>query len=171
MGPVAATPAFSRVFREHVRYVWRALRYLGVREADLDDVCQEVFLVVHRKLEHFEGGPALRAWLYAIAVRVAADYRKSAYQRRERPAAEPNENGVAAAAAGQVEARQELQALLDCLDEAKREVLVLYQLEGFSMPEVAEILGVPVQTAYTRMHAARSRVEEVARRRESWRPA
>src|SRR6185369_18089829 len=76
------------VFDEHARYVWRALRHLGIPEADVEDLCQEVFVVVQRKLAEFEGRSELRTWLYGICLRVAADHRRRAYVRRELPTAE-----------------------------------------------------------------------------------
>lgn len=163
--PPEAPPVFEDVFSRLGRFVWRALRYLGVAEADLDDACQEVFLVVHRRLNDFEGRSSLRSWVYGITLRVAADYRKSAYVRRRRAHSDaPVPEEQAPCALGQAEARQLLQRALDALDDDKRTVLVLHELEGFSIPEVAELVGCPVQTAYTRLHAARERVEREVRR-------
>jgi RNA polymerase sigma-70 factor (ECF subfamily) len=157
--------SFAEIFGEHGRYVWRALRYLGVRDSDLADVCQEVFLVVHRKLPEFEGRSSVRTWLYAIAVKVAADYRKSAYVRREQVRADVPER-VSPSNADETEARQLLTRLLDTLDEDKREVIVLSDLEGLSVKEIASVLGCPVQTVYTRLHTARERIQRAARRLE-----
>src|SRR3954466_4042923 len=84
-------PAFQEVFVSHGRFVWRTLRYLGVAEADLEDVCQEVFLVVHRRLAEFEGRSSVRTWVYGIALRVASDYRKRARVHRERTSEAPQE--------------------------------------------------------------------------------
>jgi RNA polymerase sigma-70 factor, ECF subfamily len=158
--PVAALPrpTLRQVFDEHASYVWRTLRHLGVGEADLEDVCQDVFVAVHRKLDGFEGRSSLRTWIYGIALRVASDYRRRAHVRRELPvadleldAAEPTQ--LEDIARG--EARRLLLSLLDRLDDDKRAVLVLYELEELGMKEVAEIVGCPLQTAYSRLHAAR----------------
>ena len=131
------------VFDEHARYVWRALRHLGIPEADVEDLCQEVFVVVQRKLGEFEGRSELRTWLYGICLRVAADHRRRAHVRNERPHPDPTE-GLAASPGmrpdARAEARSALQALLDELDDDKRAVLVLYELEGLTMKEVAEAL-------------------------------
>jgi RNA polymerase sigma-70 factor, ECF subfamily len=151
------------VFDEHARYIWRTFRHLGMPEADVPDLCQEVFVVVHRKLSDFEGRSSLKTWLYGICVRVASDHRRRAHVRNERAQADPAEH---LAAAGELrpdaraETRAELQALLDTLDEDKRTVLVLYELEGLTMKEVADVVGCPLQTAYSRLHAARERVLE-----------
>src|ERR1700754_5130183 len=74
-------PELSAVYEAHFRYVWRCLRSLGVRDAQLDDSLQDVFLVVQRRLPEFDGGAELRTWLYAIALRIARKYRERA--RRE----------------------------------------------------------------------------------------
>src|SRR5688572_4381310 len=75
---------FTRLFDQHAAFVTRVLRRFGVAEADAADACQEVFLVVLRKLPEFEGRAAHRTWLYRICVCVAADYRKRAHRRYER---------------------------------------------------------------------------------------
>lgn len=162
-------PSMRELFEEHARYVWRALRHLGVSDAEIPDVCQEVFITVHRKLPEFEGRSSVRTWLYGICLRTASDHRRRAYVRNERPEADPEsalhearEHGPDARA----EQRATLQALLDLLDDDKRAVLVLYEVEGFSMKEVAEIVGCPLQTAYSRLHAARALLLEAHRKAE-----
>ena len=75
--------ALAELFAEHVHYVFRALRRLGVDESDVEDVCQEVFLVVDRRLPEFEGRSSLRTWIYAICLRCASRYRKRPHLRRE----------------------------------------------------------------------------------------
>jgi len=158
-----------QVFDEHAAYVWRALRHLGVPDSELDDYCQEVFLVVHRQLDAFEGRSKLRTWLYGICLRVASDRRRRARVRYERSEADParelaESSGLAPDE--RVEARSTLLALLDGLDEDKRTVLVLFEIEGLPMTEVAEVVGCPLQTAYSRLHAARARLTALAAERE-----
>ena len=146
------------IFDEHARYVIRTLRHLGVAESDVDDVAQEVFVTVHRKLAEFEGRSKLRTWLYAICLRIASDHRRRAYVVRERATdSPPVDTGERT---GQepdtnLESRRFVQELLAELDEDKRAVLVLYEIEGLTMREVAEVVGCPLQTAYSRLHAAR----------------
>jgi RNA polymerase sigma-70 factor (ECF subfamily) len=146
--------------------LWRTLRHLGVAPSDVEDVCQDVFVTVHRKLDGFEGRSSLRTWLYGICLRVAWDYRRRAHIRREMPVAEPPHR-VAEPAQEQGLEQQDtqrlLQVLLERLDEDKRAVFVLYELEELPMKEVAEALGCPLQTAYSRLHAARRIVVEAAR--------
>ena len=159
--------SFERVFQEQAPYVWRALRRLGVAEADADDVCQDVFLVVHRKLATF-GGSSLRTWLYGICLRVASEHRRRPHRRREEVVEAVPDPGVAPSQEDDVERRRAL-ALLDealsLLDDDKRAVFVLFELEQVPMVEVAEAAGCPLQTAYSRLYAARKIVEEALARK------
>jgi RNA polymerase sigma-70 factor, ECF subfamily len=158
---------FRAIFEEQAPFVWRLLRRLGVAERDTPDLCQDVFIVVHRTLPTFDGACTVRSWLYGIAIRVAADYRRRSRTRLEEVTAEPPR---AAIPAGQHEAleREEATRLLDralrALDEDKRAVFVLYEVEGLRMPEIAEMVGCPVQTAYARLYAARKQVMAAFRR-------
>ena len=158
---------FNAVVAGHGPYVWRVLRRLGVRPADIEDVWQETFIVVHRKLNGFEGRSQLRTWLSAIAVRVASDYRSRAYRRREQ-ATEVLPDGGAEASQHEDLVDRERRLLLDrLLAELKpeqREVVALYEFAELPMQEVAAALGCPLQTAYSRLHAARRALEQAARR-------
>lgn len=152
---------FDRVFQEHAPYVWRALRRLGVAEDDADDVCQDVFIVVHRKLGTFYGG-SLKTWLYSICLRVASEHRRRRFRRREQVVEAVPDEGVDASQEDELERRRALARLdeaLDQLDDDKRAVFVLFELEQMSMVEVAEAAGCPLQTAYSRLYAARKIVE------------
>lgn len=155
---------FAQLFREHAPYVWRVLRRLGVSEADVEDLCQEVFVVVLRKLDTFEGRSTTRTWIYGICIRSASDYRRRAYKRREVVTDKVPERVVSPDQAREVQrlqARALLDAALDELDEGKRAVFVLYEIEELPMAEVAEAVGCPLQTAYSRLHAARRKVRAV----------
>jgi RNA polymerase sigma-70 factor, ECF subfamily len=170
-----ARPSVREVFDEHAGYIWRTFRHLGVPEPDVEDLCQEVFVVVHRKLDEFAGRSTLKTWLYGICLRVASDHRRRAHVRNERAHADPAGHLAAASELrpdARAEARATLQALLAELDDDKRTVLVLYELEGLTMKEVAEVVGCPLQTAYSRLHAARERLLAVlsAKRAEEVEP-
>jgi RNA polymerase sigma-70 factor (ECF subfamily) len=161
------------VFREHAGYVWRVLRHLGVAEAELDDACQEVFVVVSRRLAEYEPRASMRSWLYGIARRVASQFRRRSPRRREEPletlperAREPEQ----VAALERAQARDALYAILDELRTEQREVYVLYEIEQLTMPEVAEALGCPVQTAYSRYRSARKYVQAEVQRLASHEP-
>jgi RNA polymerase sigma-70 factor, ECF subfamily len=160
-------PSFQQVYAECAPFVWRTLRRLGVREADLEDVCQEAFVVVHRRLPEFDGGASLRTWLFGICRRVASDYRRRAHIRRETAVSEVPEGTLPPEQVEVVarrQARAVLERILEELDEDKRAVFVLFELEQWPMVEVAQAVGCPPQTAYARLYAARERVKEAVAR-------
>ncbi len=161
--------SLREVFDEHAAYVYRALRHLGAPESEIDDLCQEVFVVVHRRLGSFEGRSSLRTWLYGICMRLASDHRRRARVRYERAVADPGRDLAEPSSFApdrRTEARTQLLQLLDSLDDDKRDVIVLYEIEGLSMSEVAAALGCPLQTAYSRLHAARAKLIASAKRRD-----
>lgn len=154
----AADLHFPAIFAEFAPYVLRVMRHLGVPEADLQDQSQEVFVAVFRGLAGFGGRSSLQTWIYGICLRVASNHRRRAHVRRERPCSEPPEQVLPAVQDESFERRESqavLTRLLDALDPDKREVFVLYELEELSMKQVAEVCGCPLQTAYSRLHAAR----------------
>lgn len=164
----------SEAFEVHFTLVWRTLRRLGVRKDLLDDATQDVFLVVHRRWQAFEGRSQLKTWLLGIALRVASDYRRKQRRIQERfiPESEPvaiehqdPERVYASRQAGQL-----LYQALDALKPQDREVLVLVDLEQSPVAEAAEALNVNVNTAYSRLRVARQKFEaslERQRKRES----
>lgn len=145
----------------------RALRYLGVPPSDLEDCCQEVFLVVLRRLDEFEGRAQLRTWIHRICWRVAQTQRRKNRKRRERFAEESAGDHVSDPKADPLRARFDARELLlpalDRLDDDKRAVFVLYEIEGMTMPEIATVLECPLQTAYSRLYAAREQVARAVR--------
>lgn len=152
-----AVTTFPEIFQQHARFLWRTLMNLGVPSREAQDLCQEVMIVVHRRLPEFDG-QSLRGWLYGICVRVAADYRKSARARREVPRDELPEVGALPEQLEQLDRRVERQSLMRALErigEEKRAALVLYEVEELTLAEVSEALGVPLQTVYSRIKAAR----------------
>ncbi len=160
-------PSFREIYREHATFLWRVLRRLGVPEADTEDVLQEVFLVAHRKLASFEHQSSLRTWLYGIAYRSASEYRRRPHVRREVATESPDLGSESAKQPGlldQHRARQSLDRILAELDEHKRAVFVFYEIEELAMDEVAHIMMCPVQTAYSRLRAARTHVSAAAQR-------
>lgn len=155
--------SFDRVFREHAGYVYGLLRRLGVREADADDVAQEIFLVVHRRLPAFEGRSSLKTWLCGIAMRVVYNYRRKAHRRREVAHAEPPQDSAPPVAVTRIERMQDtelLRSLIEKLPSPRREIFVLFEIEELSMAEVARVVGCPRFTAYTRLYAARRQIRE-----------
>ena len=162
--PRPAVPPFATVYDDHVKFAWRVLGRLGVARADLEDVCQEVFIVVHRRLGEFEGRSSLRTWIYGIALRCASDYRRRAHRRAPAPISEVAIASSQLEDLDALEARATLERLLELLDPEKREVFVLFELEELSMAEVVAIVGCPLQTGYSRLHAGRAIVTAAASR-------
>jgi RNA polymerase sigma-70 factor (ECF subfamily) len=156
--PDAAGPAlsFDAVYRQQFPYVYRLVARL-YGGSEIDDVVQDVFVVVHDKLASFEGRAALTTWLFRIVYRVVgAAVRRERFRRRclslfGREAPAPV---LYASAEGVVEARSVRRAL-ERLPFKKRSVLVLLEVEGWSCAEIAEHLGVPIDTVYTRLYHAR----------------
>lgn len=148
------------IHRVHANFVWRSLQRLGVHPNDLEDMQQEVFVIVHRKLPGYDAEMALSAWLFGICRRVAAAYRRKAHRRYEEATGEWYEQADLKypdpeEAAENAQARRQLDLLLERLDLDKRAVFVMFEIDGLTCEEIAEQLGVPVGTVYSRLHTAR----------------
>lgn len=145
------------------------MRRLGVHDADVDDVLQEVFVAVHRKMHEFDPSRSRRSWLYGICLRFAANYRRTRRRQRELSAAHEGEpiDRDTTTPLDVLEARK-ARALLDVilseLPDPKRDVFVLHVIEDLPMHEVAEAIGCPLHTAYTRFYAAKKLFEAATRR-------
>ncbi len=150
---------FDAVYREHVGFVWRSLRRLGIPEAEIEDAAHEVFLVVHRRLAGFAGESALTTWLYGIARGVASNRRRGEVRRLRRhagaPAPDLSEGPSEHVARSQAAAAVE--RFLAGLADDQRVVFELFEIEGLRANEIAESLGVNINTIYTRLRAARQR--------------
>ena len=150
--------------------MWASLARLGVRDADLEDLMQEVFIVVHRRLDTFKGDGAFRSWLYSICRRTVSNYRRRAHYQHERTTAPISELEIASEqddpeeAAVANEAKRRLDLVLDQLSDDKRVVFVMFEIELKSSAEIARTLGIPVGTVHSRIHAARHDVERAAAR-------
>jgi RNA polymerase sigma-70 factor, ECF subfamily len=154
----------AALFAEHARYVCRVLKRMGVSERDLDDVCQDVFLTVHRKLAGFEARSSSKTWIYGICLRLAANYRRSARHRYEQASSTLSEHP--AAAQHDAAALNDIDRVLTTLSERKREVFVLYEFGELTMPEVAVVVGSPLKTCFSRLHAARRELRAALTRLE-----
>jgi len=153
----------TRVFAEHADFVWRSLRRLGVAAADADDVLQEVFLVVHRRISEYEDRGLMRAWLFSISQQLSKHYHRSAKRMEER------QRGVVTNAPGtdleeavaRREADQVVNAFLDGLDESLRLAFYLSDVEGLTAPEISSALGVKLNTVYSRVRKARKLFDDL----------
>jgi RNA polymerase sigma-70 factor (ECF subfamily) len=153
----------EEIYEREFPYVWQTLRRLGVNAAELEDVAHDVFVVVHRRLGDFDATRALRPWLFGIAYRVASE-------QRRRPAG-PARSGAPPLDAAEVadpapspermaaseEARRQVGRALDQLPLDQRAVMVLHDIDGASVPEIARALEVPLNTVYSRLRLARAK--------------
>jgi len=156
-----ARPTLAALFQEHARFIWRVVAGHGVAPADVQDVTQEVFLVAFRKLDDWDPArSAAASWLYAIAIRVAANHRRRAHLRHESPGALP-QIAVSVDPTGAIE-RTRLLAQLDAalaeMEPRRRDVFIMYEIAEQSMHDVARAAGCPLKTAYKRLYAARREV-------------
>ena len=158
---------FRAIFDTELSYVWSTLRRLGVQARDLEDLCHDVFVVVFRNLAAYDTRRPIRPWLFGIAFRVASDYRRSARYRREIPGT-TRELPCPAPPADEVMLRRERQRLvaraLDELELDRRAVFVMHDIDGHVMPDIAAALGVPLNTAYSRLRLARADFAAAVRR-------
>lgn len=178
-GQSPGSSTFIELYRTHVKYVWKAARRLGLTPAEADDAVQETFLRAHRRVGAYDARGFDRSWLFGILYNVVLHHRRS-FRRRSAH----TEHGVdldvlpgpANAApdrcAETSEGARILEEILDGLEPERRAVLVLAELEERPVSEIAEILGINVSTATSRLRLAREQVEAaMARRRarDGWR--
>jgi RNA polymerase sigma-70 factor, ECF subfamily len=152
---------------EHSAFVWRVLLHLGVPAGQLEDASQEVFLVVIRQLERFEERSSVRTWIYGICRNVALAMRRRTHEHTELLMEELPETVVQPAQEGALwikRAHEQLLRALRGLDEEQQTVFVLYEIEELSMEEIAQSLGAPLSTCYSRLYAARQKVQADLRR-------
>jgi RNA polymerase sigma-70 factor (ECF subfamily) len=152
---------FEVLYDLHFDFVFRCLRRFGIPAAHAEDACQEVFIVLHRRLGDLRPEASERAFLFGIAARIAADQRRRHVRRGtrslldEEPASPTGKDPFDAAA--QAEAAHHLERFLAALDDDQRTVFMLVELEDFSVPEVGEALSVKLNTVYSRLRLARAR--------------
>lgn len=163
---------FEQIYVHEFAFVWRCLRGLGVRDAELDDAAQDVFVTVHRRLSTFRAESAIRTWLFGIVRNVAFKHRRRLHRKptsTEATSAEPLHTGPSPLERAQDnEAAAFVRTFLEQLNDKKREVFVLAVLEEMNIPDVATSLSIPVNTAYTRLRSVRSDFQKtLARRRGS----
>lgn len=177
--PFSASPPASNATHErdladlvhrHLDFVWRLLRRLGLSHSDAEDAAQQVLLVAADKLDRIEPGKT-RTFLYGTALHVASNARRGE-QRQRRAWRQNHAYEAARSAAGRgvpwpdqltelTRARELLDELLEGLPDELRRVLVLAEIEECTLPEIAELEGIPVGTAASRLRRARARFAEL----------
>lgn len=150
--------SFDSIYEAYFDFVWKNLRRLGVEESSVDDAAHDVFIVVHRQLSRFDGR-SHKSWLFAIAQRVAWHYRRSHARRRTDPLEDHAPIADSATSPDvchdQRQASALVQQLLEQLPDDRRAVFVLSELEQMTMPQIAQVLAIPLNTAYSRLRLAR----------------
>ncbi len=161
--PVGISAAYAAMFRDHYGKVVRWLSVLGVSQAAVDDVAQEVFIIAHRKFDQLRPDASATGWLMSIARNVAATHKRGdrRARAREQHAATPAASPSPEATAMRNQAARLLQEFLDTLPEEQRLVFAMYELDGASGSEIAEALGISRHTVHSRIRLIR---EKLARR-------
>ena len=167
-------PTFDEVYAAHFDFVWFSLRRLGVPPAALDDATQDVFVVVYRRLGEFEFRSQIKTWLFGVAMRVAQRQRRDTgpapteYQLDQLPDPSRSPHDTAARA----QALQIMDQILQSMDHERRAVFIMAELEQLPILEIAEVLGLKLNTAYSRLRLARETFNEELKRyraRDQWR--
>lgn len=152
-GPAAPAVDWRAFHDEHFDLVWRLLVRFGAPAGEIEDLVQDVFIVVHRKLPGFRRDARVSTWLFAICRKVAAGARRRDRVRRlvldllgiERRPPLVIEPGIAA----------DLTRVLAGLPEVQRVTLLLHEVDGMSPSEIALLFGCPEATVWTRLRLAR----------------
>lgn len=163
-----AVPSFEELYQRYFEFVWKCVRAFGFASDDIDDIVQDVFLVVQRRQADLREEGLARSWIYGITRRVVSSHRRRRRERDARAAIEVDalkspEQSPLAATEQNLEVRV-LSRLLEGLDEHKREVFVLCEILEMSGREVSETIGVPVNTVYSRLRAAREEFDAAVQR-------
>jgi RNA polymerase sigma-70 factor (ECF subfamily) len=170
--PAEVTP-FESIYRQYLDFVWSSVRRLGVSPAAVDDVVQEIFIVIHSRLHTLEKPEALRSWIYSVVRRTVSGYHRSQSVKETSGimlAVEPEASRQPATPFDLAEQSDQVRLLFSLLDELaqpKREVFMMAELDELTVPEIAEVLEIPVNTAYSRLRAARQAFDEALARRSA----
>jgi RNA polymerase sigma-70 factor, ECF subfamily len=164
--PPWEAPDLAAIYEAELAYVWESLRRLGVRDADLEDLAHDLFIALQRRLPDYDPARPLRPWLFGFAYRVASDYRRSSRVRLEVAAVPPEVADGRPGAEERLAAREARDLILRGLGQLtleQRAVFALHDLDGYSIPEIAEVLDEPVNTLYSRLRAARAQFTAAVR--------
>lgn len=157
----ALAPDFGSLYREYFGFAWASLRRLGVSPATIDDAAQDLWVTVHRRLESLDPAASVKAWLFGIARRVASHYRRTEQRHRRKLAAySVSDVRGSSEPMKRREAALTMEAFLAKLDESKRTAFVLSEVEGWSAPEIARVVGTSPNTIYSRVRLARAQLRK-----------
>jgi RNA polymerase sigma-70 factor, ECF subfamily len=174
----AGVPSFETIYEQYFDFVWSMTRRFGVPPETMDDVVQEVFMVVHKKLHTLESPEALRSWLYGIVRRRASGHHRQSWTQKTSGGVDVEdmpdvEGGMQSPAdlAEQSDNVRKLWELLDGIDAPKREVFIMAELQELTCPEIAKALNIPLNTAYSRLRHAREAFDAALARQRARRGA
>ena len=157
-------PTFAELYETYFTFVWRSARRLGTPEPNLDDVVQEIFMVAFRRQDEFEGRSSVKTWLYGIVFNVVRAHRRELAQKHPQALAadrrvDPDVLIDATEGPHEQASKSEAARVVDCflegLDDDRRAVFVLAELEQLTAPEIAAVVGAPLNTVYSRLRLAR----------------
>jgi len=169
---VSAPLEFRAIYERWFSDVSRWIRAMGGPEAEREDLVQDVFVVVHRRLPYFDGHN-LPGWLYQIARHRVRDFRRLLWVRHMFYGGVPLSESLSKGGASPSdsletsEKRALLERLLGRLNETERAALVLFEIDGYSGEAIAEIQGVPVNTVWARIYKARKKLKASLVKHES----
>jgi RNA polymerase sigma-70 factor, ECF subfamily len=158
---------FHAVFEAEFAYVWTSLRRLGVQERDLEDLAHDVFVEVYRRFATYDPQRPIRPWLFAFTVRFASDYRRLARHRRESIGPIPERSDPMPHPDQLLQVKQTQDFVLHAIEKIesdRRAVFILHELDEVPMAEIANALGIPVNTGYSRLRLAREEFREAVTR-------
>jgi RNA polymerase sigma-70 factor, ECF subfamily len=175
--PEARPTSLQDLFEMHAAYVWNSLRRLGVPAPDLEDRVHDVFVQVHGHLDAYDPARPVRPWLFGFAFRIASQERRRAHRRHEVQGEPADAIDPTALPDAQLAAERNRELVLKALEGIaldRRAVFVLYELDGVPMEEISQSLGIPVNTGYSRLRAARAEfagaVKRLRPQRQGYRP-
>lgn len=156
---------FELIIRREFGYVWKTLERLGIAARDLEDVAQDVFVAVYNHLSDYDPSRPIRPWLCAFCYRLASTHRNLARHRYERmPEPSAIDRAHAPGTVGSVEARDLVLRALHEVEVERRVVFLLHDVDGHDMPDIARELGLPLNTAYSRLRLARGEFRRAVER-------
>jgi RNA polymerase sigma-70 factor, ECF subfamily len=158
--------AWRKLYERHFGKVARLVHALGINDGEADDLCQEIFLIVYRHLGSFRGEARLATWIHRLSTREAIRHAKR--RRLKRALIDVWKRALSPAlprdwAENEAARRQYMAQLLGRLSPERRLALVLFEIEGKPVQEIAELCGCAVNTVWTRIHRARTQLEEMAK--------
>ena len=151
-------PDFRAVYRAEFAAVYNWLIRLGIRGEDVQDLAHDVFAAAYRRWETYDASRPVRPWLFGIAYRLVLDFKRKLQNQRESPNDELEAVDASRSAEDVVASKQGLElaaSIIGSLELERRAVFVMHEIEGVPIPQVADAVGVPINTAYSRLRLAR----------------